>query len=68
MSTDTGLFSGPTAEQQNVIRSMLRSGNRDDGATNVSIAFLQIVAYCNIFGGVASSNPDEPISGIPGMG
>lgn len=67
MKSDTGLMSNASDEQQAVIRTMLRDHDRDTGVSNVSMAYLQIVAYCNIYGGRSGSNGNSPIEGIPGL-
>ena len=67
MSRGTGLLSTPTSDQQSAIKSVLRAHGYGTGAANVSLAFLKIIAYCNIYGGVSSSNANEPIGSIPGL-
>jgi hypothetical protein len=67
MSPTTGLMSNLTADQTTVVRDMLDQHNRQSDLTNVSIAAIQIVAYCNIYSGNAGSNKDQPIANIPGL-
>ena len=67
MSPTTGLMSDLTAGQTTIVRDMLDQHNRQSDLTNVSIAAMQIVAYCNIYGGNAGSNKDQPIANIPGL-
>jgi SAM-dependent methyltransferase len=67
MDSRTGLLSSPNSEQTSVIKKMLDDHGKDTGAMNVSLAYMQIVAYCNIYDGVSSSNSTQSIDGIPGM-
>lgn len=64
MSPDTGL--GKISDQQmDVIKHMMAEQSRTSGQE--SAAALQVIAYCNIYGGHAGSNPSSPISDIPGL-
>ena len=65
MSGDTGLMGNLTSEQEDVLTDMLRENDRD--TSQVQLAALQVVAYCNITGGVAGANADRPIENIPGL-
>lgn len=67
MSPTTGLMSDLTADQTKVVRDMLDQNNRQSDVTSVSMATLQIIQYCNIYGGRSGSNRDQPISNIPGL-
>ncbi len=67
MGPDTGLLANLTDEQANVIKSMLEQHDRVHDSSTVSMAALQIVAYCNLYGGKAGSTAAQPIENIPGL-
>ena len=65
MSKDNGLGSNFTDQQTATLKKMLDDEDLD--TSQVPLAGMQVIAYCNIYGGAAGSNPDAPISNIPGM-
>ncbi len=67
MAADTGLLSDINDEQRAAIKTALRAHSKTTDEGNVMVAALQIVAYCNIYGGRAGSNATQPIDGIPGL-
>jgi hypothetical protein len=67
MSPSTGLMSDLTADQTKVVRDMLDQHRRQGDATGVSVAALQIIQYCNIYGGRSGIHQDQAISNIPGL-
>ncbi len=67
MAEDTGLMADLSTDQRAAIAGMLAKHDKDDSETNVGLAALQIVAYCNIYGGKAGSHESDPIDGIPGL-
>lgn len=67
MSSNTGLMSDLSDDQKSAIDNILVKHDRKSDASNEMIAATQIIAYCNIYGGVASSHKDDPIDSIPGL-
>ena len=67
MAPDTGLMVNLSDDQANVIESMLEQHDRAHDSSTVSMAAMQIVAYCNIYAGKAGSNAGQPIGNIPGL-
>lgn len=67
MSTDTGLMSDVNDKQRAALKGILAKHGKETGEQNVSLAALQVVAYCNIYGGHAGNNDQEPIDNIPGL-
>ena len=62
MSSSTGLFSTPTSDQANALKVSLDAAGYDDGALNQSIGHGEVIAYCNIYEGVAGNNGSQLIS------
>lgn len=62
MADDTGLMSSTSDEQVDALQAALDEEGYETGAYNVSIAATEVVAYCNIYDGVANSNQDQPIN------
>ena len=67
LGPDTGLMTEPTKAQKAAILRMLEEHNREPSEQNLNVASLQIIAYCNIYGGHAGSNANSPIDSIPGL-
>ena len=67
LSPDTGLLTQANSAQEAVLRKMLQDHDKSTKPTNLILAETQVVAYCNIFGGRAGSNADQPIENIPGL-
>lgn len=67
MSSTTGLMSDLSDDQKSAIDNILTKHDRKSDASNQLIAATQIVAFCNIYSGKASSHKDDPIDGIPGL-
>lgn len=67
MAPDTGLMSNLSDQQTQVIQKMLGDHDKSTDATNMMLAQTQIIAYCNIYGGRAGSNADQPIQNIAGL-
>ena len=62
MAPDTGLMSDFNSQQEKAVRAALSSGGYETGGINYAIGRTAILAYCNIYGGVANANKDSPIS------
>lgn len=67
LSPNTGLMSDLTDDQESALKNMLTKHDRKSSAENVTIAALQVTAYCNIVSGVANDHKDDGIDGIPGL-
>lgn len=68
MAPDTGLSGNATKEQIAAVTAMLLRHNRAADDQNLHLAILQVIAYCNIYGGHSGSNQNAAIDGIPGLG
>lgn len=64
MDPDTGLLTAINAEQTAVLRNLLAANDLVDDDQNVMKAHIKIIAYCNIYGGAAGGNKDQPISNV----
>ena len=64
MDPDTGLGS-VNSKQAKVISDMLDDHNALPG--QVPQAEIQVISYCNIYGGHAGAHANDPIDGIPGL-
>lgn len=62
MSESTGLLESRSPEQDEALSTALEAEDFDDGAYNMAIGHTEVVAYCNIYDGVAGQNHDEPIT------
>jgi hypothetical protein len=62
MSPDTGLFSTMSSAQTGALQTSLKEAGYDDSAVNVSIGWGEVIAYCNIYDGIAGANSSSPIS------
>lgn len=67
MDPNTGLMSQTNADQRSAIKDILSKHDKDTGELNIQMAATQIVAYCNIYGGQAGNNKDQPIDSIEGL-
>lgn len=62
MAPDTGLLKPLNGDQQAALKDALRETGYDDSAYNVAIGSSEVLAYCNIYDGVANQNQDQPIT------
>ncbi|HZK04988.1 MAG TPA: hypothetical protein VFC82_03975 [Actinomycetaceae bacterium] len=62
MEPNTGLLVPFNAKQVDAMKAALRVEGFDEGSFNQGIARGEILSYCNIYDGVASNNPDQPIT------
>ena len=62
MHAGTGLLTELTSEQSRALSASLESRGFDGGAYNQAIGKGEVLAYCNIFDGVANANQAQPIS------
>lgn len=62
MGSDTGLFNSANDAQSQALKVSLREAGYDDGALNRTLGHTEVVAYCNIYDGVAGNNKSQPIS------
>ncbi len=67
LAPDTGLGATVTEPQIAAIKIMLARHNRELSDQNVTASSLQIIAYCDIYGGRSGTNQSMPIDGIPGL-
>ena len=67
LAPDTGLEATVNEPQIAAIKIMLARHNREISDQNVTASSLQIIAYCNIYGGQSGTNQSKPIDGIPGL-
>ncbi|WP_183097769.1 hypothetical protein [Nocardioides pelophilus] len=65
LGPNTGLDEAFTDEQEDVLSDLLSENNRVAGQEMQ--AGLQVIAYCNIYGGHAGSHENDPIGNIPGL-
>lgn len=62
MADDTGLMSSPNSDQVKALKAALDEAGFADSESNRMLASTRVIAYCNIYGGVASSNQEQPIT------
>lgn len=62
MSPDTGLFSSMNSEQSSALKTSLKAAGYDDSALNLALGWSEVIAYCNVYDGVANANNSQPIS------
>lgn len=62
MGDDTGLLTALTDEQTSALKAALDKEGFDDGSYNQTLGKTEVIAYCDIYGGVASANKDQPIT------
>lgn len=67
MNSQTGLLASPNDAQSSAIRRMLSDHNKSTDDLNVTLAYGQIIAYCNIYAGHSGGNQQQPIENIPGL-
>lgn len=67
MNSQTGLLVTPNDAQSSAIRRMLGDHQKSASSINVELAYAQIIAYCNIYGGHSGTNQQQPIENIPGL-
>lgn len=62
MASDTGLLSTRSSDQTDALKDALDKEGYDDGLSNQLIGHTDVLAYCNIYDGVANQNQDQPIT------
>lgn len=62
MDPETGLLTPFNDDQADAVKDALDKEGFDDGYSNQTLARTEIISYCNIYDGVASSNEDDPIT------
>lgn len=62
MDPDTGLLTAVNADQEAVLKKLLVANDKRDDDQDVLAAHLSVIAYCNIYDGVAGGNSEQPIS------
>lgn len=67
MDDHTGLLGSPNDDQTSVIESMLNAHDKSIDDANVSIAYMKIIAYCNIYEGRSGSHENSTIDNISGL-
>ena len=61
MDPNTGLGTEFNSEQTDAVRSALDEEGLDDGDYNVTLSYIRIISYCNIYDGSAGNNQDVSI-------
>lgn len=67
MDSETGLLGSPNDDQTTTIKSMLSAHDKATNDSNVRVAYLKFIQYCNIYGGQSGSNEDKTIDNISGL-
>lgn len=62
MGPETGIFVEPTSAQLDAMDAALLATGYEDDAYNRAIAHTEIIAYCNIYDGVAGGNETSLIT------